>query len=567
MLRRFSFLTLSFFISFGISAQTIVHTSEELRDILAQDKEVGVLLLDGDWFHIDGAWVNMGGTIKPYRNREPVLVGFQQTVNKGKDTKVKDGYWTAQVKGYGAANYFFLDESFDAIERSRTVNEKEHLHIKASDLQRIDEETRSVKIKVPAGYTSLLNKSETALKNAMLKVGYWFVQMNISKLKSDGRYLYGQVDNLYNYNLLDKRPDADLKISFFNFPIQDGGIYLDGNDVLHVPASYKTARMCSSGNILMLNGNRNLTIEGVTFVGSMKPIVIQGMNKHINNCTFKNCGSGVHCDYGVTNKEGKCSVTNSRFENLYNNNAITFVGCDDVTVSNNVINNVGTVNKGGCVIQVGGDNFRVENNSIRTYSYIGIYAGISREYAAARMSGVIRGNLVDNAENWNKADKQLTDGGGIYVITHTDGVIVEDNIVRNIGFEGCELWGIYLDDGAYNCTVRRNIVYNMWPGQYALTARYVANCERSNMNNVIESNVFIGPCLIAGNRKGYGEKTIIRNNYIRGDLKTQGDEYVFLEGNKFINATVGEDGRIVSGKGERIKKKGLTRSIRKLIKK
>ncbi len=566
MLRRFSFLTLSFFISFGISAQTIVHTSEELRDILAQDKEVGVLLLDGDWFHIDGARVNMGGTIKPYRNREPVLVGFQQTVNKGKNTKVKDGYWTAQVKGYGAANYFFLDESFDAIERSRTVNEKEHLHIKASDLQRIDEETRSVKIKVPAGYTSLLNKSETALKNAMLKIGYWFVQMNISKLKSDGRYLYGQVDNLYNYNLLDKRPDADLEISFFNFPIQDGGIYLDGNDVLHVPASYKTARMCCSGNILMLNGNRNLTIEGVTFVGSMKPIVIQGMNKHINNCTFKNCGSGVHCDYGVTNKEGKCSVTNCRFENLYNNNAITFVGCDDVIVSNNTFHNTGMVNKGGCVIQVGGDKFIVENNSIRAYSYIGIYAGISREYAAARMTGVIKDNLVDNAENWGNADKQLTDGGGIYVITHTDGVIVENNIVRNIGYEGCELWGIYLDDGAYNCTVRRNLVYNLWPGQYALTARYVDDCEHSCMNNVIENNILVGPCKIAGNRKGIGNKTIIQNNYISGDLNTQGDEYVKLDGNKFISAMVGKDGRIVSEKGNRIKKRGFTRSIKKLIK-
>ena len=99
MLRRFSFLTLSFFISFGISAQTIVHTSEELRDILAQDKEVGVVLLDGDWFHIDGAKVNMGGKIKPYKNRKPVLVGFQQTVNRSKGAKVEDGYWTAKING------------------------------------------------------------------------------------------------------------------------------------------------------------------------------------------------------------------------------------------------------------------------------------------------------------------------------------------------------------------------------------------------------------------------------------------------------------------------------------
>lgn len=566
MFRRIVFITLSLsFVSLS-NAQTIVHTSEELQNVMAQDKEVGEVLLDGDWFHIDGAKVNMGGKIKPYRNRKPVLVGFQQTVNKKTDTKVKDGYWTAKVEGYGAANYIFLDENFDAIERSKTVNGKEYMLIKASDLQRIDKSTRSMKIKVPSGYSYLLNKSVGTLKNAMLKVGYWYIQMNIYNLSSDGSYLYGQIDNVYNYDLLDIRPDADLKISFFNFPFQDGGIYLDGNDVLYVPSSYKMARMCCSGNILTLNGIRNLTIEGITFAGSMKPIVIQGANKHIKNCNFKNCGSGVYSDYGVTNNEGKCSVTNSYFENLYNNNAITFVGSDDVIVSNNTFHKTGTVNKGGCVIQVGGNNFKVEKNTIKSYSYIGIYAGISREFAAARMTGVIKDNLVDNSENWGKADKQLTDGGGIYVITHTDGVVVENNIVRNIGYDGCELWGIYLDDGAYNCTVRRNLVYNLWPGQYALTARYVGECERSCMNNVVEDNVFLGPCKIAGNRKGFGNKTIIRNNYFSGNLNTQGDEFVTLDGNKFISATVGKDGRVVSGKGNRIKKKGFTRNIKRLIK-
>ena len=175
-------------------------------------------------------------------------------------------------------------------------------------------------------------------------------------------------------------------------------------------------------------------------------------------------------------------------------------------------------------------------------------------------------NVVDNVANYGNAECQLTDGGGIYVITHTDGVVIENNIVRNIGYEGCELWGIYLDDGAYNCTVRRNLVYNMWPGQYAMTARYVDECERSCMNNVVEGNIFIGPCKIAGNRKGYGSKTIIRNNYMSGELNTQGDEYVSLEGNKIVSAIVREDGRIVFGKGNRIKKRGFTRRIKKLIK-
>lgn len=559
-------ITLSFLLSFSVSSQTIVHTSKELQDVLEQDKEVGVVLLDGDWFYIDGANVRMGGIIKPYGKRKPVLIGFQQIVNKKKETKVQDGYWNAKVKGYGAANYIFLNENFDAIERTKKVNGKEFMQIKASELIRTDKASRSVKIKVPSGYNALLNKNEGVLKNAMLKVGYWFVQMNIYNLKSDGVFLYGQIDNAYNYNLLDIRPDATLKISFFNFPFEDGGIFLDGKDVLYVPEHCTTARMCCSGNILTLSGNRKLTIESITFVGSMKPIVVQGANKHINRCIFKNCGGGVHCDYGVANEAGNCSVTKCLFYNLYNNNAITFIGCDDVVIANNRIHKTGTVNKAGCVIQVGGENFKVEHNNVSCYSYIGIYAGMSRDYAVATMSGSINDNIVDNAENWGRPDKQLSDGGGIYVITHTDGVVIENNIVRNIGYEGCELLGIYLDDGAYNCTVRRNLVYNLWPGQYAMTARYVDECERSCMNNTVENNIFIGPCKIAGNRKGYGNKTIIRDNYIAGDLNTQGDEYVSLDGNKFVSAIVRDDGRIVIGKGNRIKKRGFTRRIRKLIK-
>ena len=222
--------------------------------------------------------------------------------------------------------------------------------------------------------------------------------------------------------------------------------------------------------------------------------------------------------------------------------------------------------KGGSVISVGGLNFSVSSNNISDFSYNAISAGITRDYKSGTMSGIISENVVDNAANWGKAENQLTDGGGIYVLTHTDGVVIENNIVRNIGYEGCELWGIYLDDGAYNCTVRRNLVYSLWPGQYAMTSRYVDECEHSCMNNIFEGNIFIGPCKMAGNRNGFGNKTIIRNNYIAGEMNTQGDEYVSLEGNKFISATIGKDGRIVSGKGERIKKRGYTCGIKKLIK-
>ncbi len=553
----------SFSFAFSSNAHIIVRSSKELQEVLAQDEEVGIVQLDGEWFHIDGTIVNIGGKIVPYGNRKPILVGFHQTVISKTDTR--GDYWTTQIKGYGAADYFFIDEKFEAIKRARKVDGKEYMRIKASDLIRIDKSSRGVKIKVPPEYSSLLNKSEATLKNAILKVGYWFVQMNIYNLRTDSNYLYGQIDNDYNYSLLDKRPNATAVISFFNFPFKDGGIFLDEKDVLHVPTEYTTARVCCSNNILTLSGNRQLTIEGVTFVGSKRPIVIEGANKHIYNCSFRNCGSGIYCNYGVTNQESSCSVTNCVFENLYNNNVITFVGCDNVVIANNTIHNIGIVNKAGCAIQVGGDNFKVEHNTISCYSYIAIYAGISRDYAAAKMTGIINDNLIDNVENWGQADKQLTDGGGIYVIAHTDGVVVENNIVRNIGYSGCELWGIYLDDGAYNCTVRRNLVYNLWPGQYAVTARYVKECEHSCMNNLFEGNIFIGPCLIAGNRRGIGGKTVIRNNYIAGDLITQGDKYVSLGDNKFVSVSINPNGTISFDENKKVRTKGLSSRIKKLI--
>lgn len=76
MYRQLLLITLSILSVFYSSAQTIVHSSEELQTVLTQDKEVGVLLLDGDWFHIDGVKVNMGGVIKPYGKKKASIGGI-----------------------------------------------------------------------------------------------------------------------------------------------------------------------------------------------------------------------------------------------------------------------------------------------------------------------------------------------------------------------------------------------------------------------------------------------------------------------------------------------------------
>lgn len=556
-------LTILLFTVNAASAQTIVRTAVELQEVLKKDKDQGTILLDGDLFHIAGVDVKAGAHIKPYPGRKPVLIGFHQEVKRGNNEIDENGYWSIPIKSYGYSQIVFLDENLDAIPFSCHINGKEGYNVTAKQIDIIKNEERLVRMPIMAGFEYLKHRDKTFFKNSSVKMGYWFVGMTLNHIYSDEEYLYGNIDNDYNLNLLSKRPFERVRLEFFNLPQEGDGIFLDGNDVLHVPFQYKEVRVCTTPPILKLVGNREISFESLTFTGANgDAVLVQGSNKHFRNCIFRNCGS---CVVVLGGKYANCSVKDCLMENLYNNIAIKFSNVNDAVVEGNTFRHTGTLMKGGSVVTVGGLNFRVRNNNVSDYSYIAINASMTRDYKPGTMSGIISENVVDNAANWGHAENQLTDGGGIYVLTHTDGVVIENNIVRNIGYEGCELWGIYLDDGAYNCTVRGNLVYNLWPGQYAMTARFVDECEHSCMNNVFEANIFIGPCKMAGNREGFGNKTIIRNNFIAGELNTQGDEYVLLNGNKFISATVRKNGKVSLGKKSGIKKRHFTKNIRKLL--
>ena len=495
----------------------------------------------------------LAGVLNHTGTENQVLLKSYQSIKRS-GNKTIDGYWTAKVKGYGAQDYIFLDSNRNPIKYSSHVNGKECMIIYAKDLIRYNRETRFFKLKIPEGYEGLKEMSDWEFRNCIIEASYWYRDIKLTNLHSDGIYLYGTIDSQFNYDLLDVRQYSKIKLRFINFPSQDGWIFLDGNDVLHIPERYSEVHMCYSDVVLNLKGERTFRIDNITIDGSFQGIRIDGANKHIVNCTIKNCGDGI----AVRNKSDFCSVINCVFNNLIYNNAIILKG-QDVHVEGNRISNTGLLNQCGAAIAVNGSNFLIKDNTITSFTYNAIAVGGMRGSL-----GQVVGNLIDNSEYYGIKWGQLDDGGGIYIWAHTDGVVIEDNIVRNLGYEGCDIWGIYLDNGAYNCTIRRNLVYNMWPGEYATYSRYVEECEHSNINNVFENNILIGPCRIEGNRKGIGEKTIIRNNYIAGDLDT--NEYVCLEGNKFVSVTVRKDGNIVFKKSERVKKRGLTRRIKKMIK-
>ena len=361
-----------------LNAQHIVRTGRELGNLLSENKDFGTVLLDGDLFHIAGIDVRAGGYIKPYPGRKPVLIGFHQKVERGTRKINNNGYWTVPIESYGYSQIIFLDENLETIPYSCHINGKRSFEIIEKQIKVINKEERLVAIPIPQGFDFLRNRDKVFYKNFSMKLSYWFLCMNLHHIYSDSEYIYGNIDNIYNFNLLFIRSWAKVHLEFFNLPKSGDGIFLDGNDVLNVPAKYELVRVCTTPPIIKLVGDRKITFENIIFTGANNDAIsVQGSNKHFMNCVIRNCGSGIVTSNG---SYSNCTAENCLIENLYNNTAINFGSVDNAIIRNNIIRHIGLLMKGGQAITVGGLNFIVCNNNVSDYSYIGICASKSRDY-------------------------------------------------------------------------------------------------------------------------------------------------------------------------------------------
>ena len=55
---------------------------------------------------------------------------------------------------------------------------------------------------------------------------------------------------------------------------------------------------------------------------------------------------------------------------------------------------------------------------------------------------------------------ELADMGGIYVLGHSPGTVLEDNVIAHVQSYHLFGWGVYLDEGASGVLVRRNLVHH-----------------------------------------------------------------------------------------------------------
>ena len=555
---------------FYIWGQIRVSTTEQLTTVLMEDKDQGIVLLDGDVFEIDAIEVKAGGVIKPAIGRSPKIVGRSLFANRNEGEDAERDYWKMNVPDFKGGDFYVFDKGLNALPISGFhITKDDGSPLIDSAIVVVDKKQMIIKIPLPSKYSFMRNKSKEELKNCIVKFGCWFRSVDLKNVYSDSRYLYGQSSNSYEFGFIHKYKYLPVTVEVFNYPgteLSSGSaVFIDGDNYIHVPNETTVARLTVVDNILLLKGNRELIIQNISFLGANLAVGMNGAsNKHFENCTFSYCGKGIECYNGEANVYCGSSVINCTFEHLYTAMAVSFKGCDKVLIKDNHINDVGIYTKGWYgAIAASGNDFLIENNIITDFCYCGISVGNSEHYGKEKVVGVVRNNVIDNIVNYGHPETQAIDGGGIYVYANIDKLEISNNIVRNIGFDNSWLRGIFLDGGAPNCSVTNNLVYNIYPGEYAVFAPYYNKGEHCTRNNTFENNIVLGKWYIGSNPDNGNVR--VKNNFTTTAPVFQQKNMVIENDNLEIKAVVQADGKVVIDRGVKVKKSDFGKAIRKIF--
>ena len=555
---------------FSVLGQARVFSTEQLTSVLTEDKDKGVILLDGEIFEIEDLEVKAGGVIKPAFGRRPKIVGKSFVANRNDGKDAETGYWKMKIPNFKCGDFYVFDKELNALPISGFhIMEDDGTPLIDSTIVVVDKEQMIIKIPLPSKYGFMKNKRKEELKNCIVKFGCWFRGVDLKNVYTDSRYLYGQSSNTYEFGLIHKYNYLPVTVEVFNYPGTELSlekiVFIDGDNYLHVPKEITYARVSSADNLLRLKGNRELKIKDISFLGADRVVLMNGSsNKHFENCTFSFCGKGIECYNGENNVYCGSSVVNCAFENLYTAMAISFKGCDNVIIKNNRIDNVGIYTKGWYgAIEASGNSFLVDNNIVTDFCYCGISIGNSEHFGKEKVVGVVRNNIIDNIANYGHPETQAIDGGGIYVYANIDHLEISNNIVRNIGFDDSWLRGIFLDGGAPNCSITNNFVYNIYPGEYAVFAPHYNKGEHCTRNNTFEENIVLGKWYIGSNPNNGNVR--LKGNFTTTAPDFQQKNMVMEEYNQVIKAEVQSDGKIIIDHRTKVNKRNYGRAIRKLF--
>lgn len=222
------------------------------------------------------------------------------------------------------------------------------------------------------------------------------------------------------------------------------------------PANVKVA---SIEDLLTITASY-ITVENISFTGA-NDNAITGNSIVRNNITIRNCSMTLIGGGVISGLRSQNYLIDSNYVSDGNNNGISAGNANNVTIQNNVIQNIGLYPGMGSLIYAAlsvGDLTKatIQYNKVINSGYIGI--------SFYGDSVTVRNNLVDTF------CKVLDDGGGIYTYTGSKASMKAASIVGNIVINGVgaingsagnmtsTAIGIYLDNNSKNVEIDQNTI-------------------------------------------------------------------------------------------------------------
>lgn len=277
-------------------------------------------------------------------------------------------------------------------------------------------------------------------------------------------------------------------------------------------------------SLLIVKNANNINVRNISFknAGKNSINITNCKNVNLNNIKIQNSGGD-----GITLlNSSNCTIKNSFLNQINWSGIFSSKTCDNITIQNNSIKNVGNEafpkSKTFIGIDCNSAHSSVLNNTITNTGYSGIIsAGVNNQ---------ISNNIIDNACTI------LDDNGGIYLnnnINKTMGTIVSNNMISNVigDLVGAPAKfslanGIYLDNFTEGVLVASNTISDVNG-----TGIYSNKCQTGNkiigntIYNCLVSQIFI-------NNPLPNPKFIIDSNVMVANSTTKNQKVIRVNLNK-----------------------------------
>lgn len=308
------------------------------------------------------------------------------------------------------------------------------------------------------------------LKEAMTEPGEWYLDRNEGKLF----YIPKQGETLKNTKICAPLTKVFLKIN--------GDAYHHGQ-VVH--------------DILGVQHVENLKFEGLHFRNSdwYQPLAdfLSHDRQRLEEFPLGSAPQGATHVPGAIEMRWckKCSITETKLENIGLTAIAIEEGCRNCEVSKSSISGIGAggIRVGGCeldgppanrtgyikisdnkitnigrifqqgvgILLTNAFNCNVNHNEISKTCYTGISCGWSWGYRET----ISRNNLIENNLIYDIGQAVLSDMGGIYLLGVQPGTVVRGNHIHHVSSAEYGGWGIYPDEGSSHILIEGNWVHDI----------------------------------------------------------------------------------------------------------